>query len=125
MINYEKIKKLENKPSKPCECSLCLQFIFSRNQIHKYKKNCKQKELQIEQNNINTNTYNKKNDDAKYSNSNKDDEVSNENKNFTVNDLDRITHLKSLDFNTEEISKQTNLSHLVVDYIINMIYQQT
>ena len=45
----------------------------------------------------------------------------NANETFTLDDLDNITFLKSLEFDTKEISKQTNLSHSIVDYVINII----
>ena len=76
-----------------CECSLCNLYYIRR---IKKKYN-----------------YSKKTDNSNLSNN------IIENKNFTLNDLDLITQLKNL--NPEEISKQTNISNSIVNYILSII----
>lgn len=86
---------------KPCDCSFCLQFYVARLQKYKYNKYIeKKKNNKLEEKHNNDKTLNK---------------------NFTLSDLETITHLKSLDCDTNEISKQTNISYSIVDYVIKII----
>ena len=107
---------------RPCECNFCSQFYFIRIQKNIYKKKLKNfKELEEDKrDNINNLIIEKKNNDNTTKNL-----ITNEKKAFTLNDLDKITFLKSIDYDTEEISKQTNLSYSIVDYVLNMIYWKT
>lgn len=117
-----------SKGVKPCECNFCSQFYFIRIQKYIHNKNSEKfKELEednkenliniTKSENINNLIIEKK---TNYNTS--DNLIINKKKEFTLNDLDTITFLKSIDCDTEEISKQTNLSYSIVDYIINMIY---
>lgn len=92
-------KTSDLQPLKPCGCTFCSQFYFIRIQKYKHKKNLEKRE-----------NY-------------KGLQNPNPNKEFTIGDLDTITHLKSLNCDTQEISKQTNLSYSIIDYVINMIYK--
>jgi hypothetical protein len=118
---------------KYCECSFCSQFYFIRNQ--KYKKNLEKQKKTIkinESNNNNLNNNNLNNNNLNNNNLNNtknntidsidNDQISDEKKGFTLSDLDNITYLRSLNYDNDEISKKTNLSNSVVNYVINILY---
>jgi uncharacterized membrane protein YgaE (UPF0421/DUF939 family) len=107
---------------KPCDCSYCSQFYFARLQKNNYQK-IKNTQVNTHVNShIDTNTNTDKNENyTKEANNNIKKDNYLENKNLTLNDFDKITYLKKLDCNIEEISKQTNLSYSIVEYVINII----
>lgn len=90
--------------NKPCNCIFCVQFYFNRINNYKFNKNNKL----YEQDNF-----------KKLINAEK---IVN-NKTFTISDLEKIRTLKSLGLSTNDISKQINLSHSIVEYIIKIIHQ--
>ncbi len=94
---------------KPCTCTFCMQFYFNRIENYKYNKNNKSTKLVVRKiiNNVDLDQ--------------KNNNPSNKNKTFTLSDLENITLLKSLECDTDEISKQTNLSYSMVEYVIKMI----
>jgi hypothetical protein len=85
--------------TKPCDCTFCSQFYVARLQKYRYNKY-----LEKNKNNKLEEKHNKTID-----------------KNFTLSNLETITHLKSLDYDAGEISKQTNISYSIVDYVIKII----
>ncbi len=94
-MEYKKIDK------KPCNCIFCIQFLFNRIRKYNYDNNYHINHIY-------------QNDDPKISNKLIE-------KVFTIDDLDNIRFLKSIKCDTTEISKQTNLSYSMVEYIIKMI----
>ena len=98
--------------NKPCECNFCNQFYFARSRHYKYSKNINEiYKKKIDENNI---VILKKNDDIK--------EVDkNIHKKFTIDDLDIVSRLDSLNYNSDEISIQTNISESIVKHILNTI----
>ena len=98
--------------NKPCECNSCNQFYFARSRHYKYSKNINEiYKKKIDENNI---VILKKNDDIK--------EVDkNIHKKFTIDDLDIVSRLDSLNYNSDEISIQTNISESIVKHILNTI----
>ena len=90
------------RPTRPCDCSFCSQFYIARLQKYRYNRYLEKYNM-IDQN------------IKKYKNDKTD------NKNFTLSDLETITYLKSLDCNTDDISKQTNISYSIVEYIIKIL----
>ncbi len=80
---------------KPCNCTFCSQFYFKRQENYKFNK---QNKLTNVENKINT-----------------------ENKTVTLSDFENIRILKSLNCDTDEISKQTNISYSIVESIIKII----
>lgn len=116
--NPDKEKKDTSIKIKYCDCSFCSQFYFARNK--KYRKNIgkQNKIIKIYESN-NDNINNLKNNNIDNINNN---QTPNETKKFTLRDLDNITLLKSLNCDNDEISKNTNLSNSVINYVMNMLY---
>lgn len=94
----------------PCDCSFCNQFCFAR--LNKYKHKYNKEKM---------NTI--KNEDKSSQNNNlpNDVNITLNDVNITLNDLDKITFLNSLEYEPNEISKQTNISHSIIDYILNIM----
>lgn len=95
--------------NKQCNCTFCYQFLFNR--IKNYKHNNK-----IFNSSSNSN--------SNYPDINNDKTITdkqNDKTYFTLNDYSNVKLLKSLECDTTEISKQTNLPYSIVEYIISLI----
>lgn len=120
-----------NNNSKPCGCSFCSQFYFSRSRNHIYKNNKKNNSKKIIlDNSIQSETkqhYITENDDTLKINSqielNKPSQnnLNSEENSFSLMDLDIVTELYINNNNPEEISKKTNMTFSMVNDILKII----
>ena len=115
-----------NINSKPCGCSFCSQFYFSRYRNHIYKNNKKNnlkkiiidnsEQSETTQHNI-TETYNTKeiNNQIELNNINSKENL------ISLMDLDIVTELYINNYKPEEISKKATMTSSMVNDIIKII----
>ena len=120
-----------NNNCKPCGCSFCSQFYFSRARNHIYKNNKKNNSKKIIiDNSMHTDTnqqYITENHDAPEIknqielNKSSQNNLNFENNSFSLMDLDIVTDLYIKKNNPDEISKKTNMTSSMVNNILKII----